>query len=101
MKEEIRNKIAAQATEIHFAENLPGELEGFKLNKIFAPLEDKFIFRKKGNAYYIMVPCDMERSDMTFVDCVAISRWMPKARPSVTMRLASSAQLLATFLFVA
>ena len=44
MNEETKNKIAAQATEIHFAENLPGELEGFKLNKIFAPLEDKFIF---------------------------------------------------------
>ena len=44
MKEEIRNKIAAQATEIHFAEDLPTEIDGFELKKIFAPNEDKFIF---------------------------------------------------------
>ena len=44
MKEETRNKIAAQATEIHFAEELPAEIDGFELKKIFAPDEDKFIF---------------------------------------------------------
>ena len=44
MREEIKNKIAAQASEIHFAENLPTELDGFALKKIFAPDEDKFIF---------------------------------------------------------
>ena len=44
MKDETKNKIAAQATEIHFAENLPAEIDGFELKKIFAPDEDKFIF---------------------------------------------------------
>ena len=44
MKDETKNKIAAQATEIHFAENLPAEIEGFTLEKIFAPDDDKFIF---------------------------------------------------------
>ena len=44
MNEETKNKIAAQVEEIHFAENLPAEIEGFKLKKIFAPVEDKFIF---------------------------------------------------------
>jgi len=44
LKDETKNKIAAQATEIHFAENLPAEIEGFTLEKIFAPDEDKFIF---------------------------------------------------------
>ena len=44
MKDELINKIAAQVEEIHFAENLPAELEGFAIKKIFAPDEDKFIF---------------------------------------------------------
>ena len=44
MNDEIKNKIAAQVVEIHFAEDLPAELEGFTLKKIFAPDEDKFIF---------------------------------------------------------
>ena len=44
MKEDTRNKIAAQATESHFAENLPAEIDGFALKKIFAPEGDKFIF---------------------------------------------------------
>ena len=44
MNEETRNKIAAQVAEIHFAENLPAEIDGFELKKIFAPVEDKFIF---------------------------------------------------------
>ena len=44
MNEETKNKITAQATEIHFAENLPAEIEGFTLEKIFAPDDDKFIF---------------------------------------------------------
>ncbi|MBR4904777.1 MAG: hypothetical protein IKZ53_08895 [Selenomonadaceae bacterium] len=44
MNDETRNKIAAQAEELHFAENLPVEIEGFTLKKIFAPIEDKFIF---------------------------------------------------------
>lgn len=44
MNDETKNKIAAQVAEIHFAENLPAELEGFTLKKIFAPDDDKFIF---------------------------------------------------------
>ena len=44
MNNEIKNKIAAQVAEIHFAEDLPDALEGFTLKKIFAPDEDKFIF---------------------------------------------------------
>lgn len=44
MNEETRNKIAAQVAEIHFAENLPAEIDGFELKKFFAPVEDKFIF---------------------------------------------------------
>ena len=44
MKEETKNKIAAQIEEINFGENLPVEIDGFALKKIFAPHEDKFIF---------------------------------------------------------
>ena len=44
MKDETKNKIAAQVAELHFAEDLPAELEGFALKKIFAPVDDKFIF---------------------------------------------------------
>ena len=44
MKEETKNKIAAQVAEINFGENLPAALDGFTLKKIFAPHEDKFIF---------------------------------------------------------
>ena len=44
MNDETKNKIAAQVAEIHFAENLPAEIDGFTLKKIFAPVEDKFIF---------------------------------------------------------
>lgn len=44
MNDETKNKIAAQVAELHFAEDLPDEIEGFTLKKIFAPNEDKFIF---------------------------------------------------------
>ena len=44
MKEETKNKIAAQVATINFGENLPAALDGFALKKIFAPHEDKFIF---------------------------------------------------------
>lgn len=44
MNDETKNKIAAQAAELHFAENLPAEIEGFALKKIFAADDDKFIF---------------------------------------------------------
>lgn len=38
------SKLTAQAAELHFAENLPNEIDGFALKKIFAADEDKFIF---------------------------------------------------------
>ena len=44
MKVDTQKKIAAQIDELHFAEDLPAELEGFALKKIFAPDGDKFIF---------------------------------------------------------
>ena len=44
MIDDTKNKIAVQAMEIHFAEDLPAEIDGFTLEKIFAPDEDKFIF---------------------------------------------------------
>ena len=44
MNEETVNKLAAQSAELHFAEDLPAELEGFALKKIFAADGDKFIF---------------------------------------------------------
>lgn len=44
MTDEIIGKLTAQADELHFAENLPAEINGFALKKIFAPDEDKFIF---------------------------------------------------------
>lgn len=44
MKEETINKLTAQVAELHFAEDLPAEIDGFKLRKIFAADEDKFIF---------------------------------------------------------
>lgn len=43
LKEETKNKIAAQVAELHFAEDLPDELDGFTVQKIFAAHEDKFI----------------------------------------------------------
>ena len=36
--------LTAQATELHFAENLPPEICGFATKKIFAAVDDKFIF---------------------------------------------------------
>ena len=44
MTDEIIGKLTAQADEIHFAENLPAEIDGFALKKIFAAVEDKFTF---------------------------------------------------------
>ena len=44
MNNDLKNKIAAQAEELHFAENFPAEIDGFALKKIFAVEEDKFIF---------------------------------------------------------
>lgn len=44
MTDETINKITTQADELHFAENLPDEIDGFTLKKICAADEDKFIF---------------------------------------------------------
>lgn len=44
MKDETKNKLTAQVNELHFAEDLPAEIDGFTLNKIFAAEDDKFIF---------------------------------------------------------
>ena len=44
MNDDIIDKLAAQTSELHFAENLPAEIDGFAVKKIFAPDEDKFIF---------------------------------------------------------
>ena len=44
MKDDTKNKIAAQIAENHFGENLPAEIENFALKKIFAVDDDKFIF---------------------------------------------------------
>ena len=44
MKDDTKNKIAAQSAENHFGENLPAEIENFALKKIFAVDDDKFIF---------------------------------------------------------
>ena len=44
MKDEIANKLAAKVAELHFAENLPDDIDGFTVKKIFAADEDKFIF---------------------------------------------------------
>jgi len=44
LNDDIKNKLTAQVEEIHFGKNLPAELEGFRIKKIFAPDEDKFIF---------------------------------------------------------
>ncbi len=44
MTDDIITKLAAQIDELHFAENLPVEIDGFALKKIFAPDGDKFIF---------------------------------------------------------
>ncbi len=44
MQDDITKKLVAQSAELHFAENLPVEIDGFTLKKIFAPDEDKFIF---------------------------------------------------------
>lgn len=50
MKDAIKDKLAAQVTELHFAEDLPAEIEGFTLKKICAANEDKFIFFTYTNA---------------------------------------------------
>ena len=44
MTDETITKLTAQATELHFAENLPVEISGFATKKIFAADGDKFIF---------------------------------------------------------
>ena len=44
MKDATKDKLTAQVAELHFAEDLPAEIEGFALKKIFAVNEDKFIF---------------------------------------------------------
>ena len=44
MTDETVGKLTAQATELHFAENLPDEIDGFATKKIFATVDDKFIF---------------------------------------------------------
>ena len=44
MTDERIGKLTAQATELHFAENLPDEIDGFATKKIFATVDDKFIF---------------------------------------------------------
>ena len=49
MKDDTKNKIAAQIAELHFGENLPAEIEGFTLKKIFAVDDDKFIFFSYGD----------------------------------------------------
>ena len=44
MKDETLTEIAAQIDALHFAQDLPAELDGFTIEKIFAPVDDKFIF---------------------------------------------------------
>ena len=44
MTDKIQTELTAQATELHFAENLPVEIVGFTTEKIFAADGDKFIF---------------------------------------------------------
>ena len=44
MRDDTITKLTAQATELRFAEDLPAEINGFVLKKIFATNEDKFIF---------------------------------------------------------
>lgn len=44
MKEELKNKIAAEAEAANFFDELPAELLGFTLKKIFADDGDKFIY---------------------------------------------------------
>ena len=44
MTDDNITKLTAQATELHFAENLPPEICGFATKKIFAAVDDKFIF---------------------------------------------------------
>ena len=44
MKDDTISKLTAQAAELHFAEDLPDEIDGFALKKTFAAVEDKFIF---------------------------------------------------------
>ncbi len=43
MTDETINELSAQIAELHFAEDLPAQIEGFELRKIFAAEEDKFI----------------------------------------------------------
>lgn len=44
MTDEIVGKLTAQAAQLHFAQNLPDEINGFATEKIFAADGDKFIF---------------------------------------------------------
>ena len=50
MKEETKNKIAAEAEEFNFGEKFPAEIEGFKLKKIFDDENDKFNYFSYENA---------------------------------------------------
>ncbi|MCR5834616.1 MAG: hypothetical protein K6G55_08225 [Selenomonadaceae bacterium] len=49
MNTDIIDKLTAQVTELHFAENLPENLFGFTLQKIFAPDNDRFVFYTYSN----------------------------------------------------
>ena len=44
MPDDIAGKLTAQAAQLHFAQNLPDEINGFATEKIFAADCDKFIF---------------------------------------------------------
>ena len=44
MKDELKNKIAAEAEAANFFDKLPTEIFGFTLKKIFAEDDDKFIY---------------------------------------------------------
>ena len=44
MTDEFIGKLTAQAAQLHFAEDLPDEICGFATKKLFAAVDDKFIF---------------------------------------------------------
>ena len=67
MKDETKNKIAAQVAESHFAEDLPDELDGFAVKKIFAAAEDKFIlFRCVDDEIHCAVTAYFHEETMEF-----------------------------------
>lgn len=66
MRDDIIGKLTAQVDELHFAENLPDEIDGFTVKKICAAVEDKFILFTCTNAAHCALTAYFHEETMEF-----------------------------------